>query len=80
MSSRTCCPACDSESVGWYGTRCTCKTCQRMTFNSHTPCIWCGGKDIEVIYGKATCGDCGWEGDPYDLIEWPDGEDEEETA
>lgn len=74
------CPQCGSESVG--GNRCEinhCNECHRFAFNTREMCFWCKGTDITHDPARPmTCGDCDWEGDPYDSLceEWVDDDEE----
>lgn len=64
------CPQCGSESVG--GNRCEinhCNACHKFLWNTKDRCHWCKSTDIKHDPARPmTCGDCDWEGDPYDSL------------
>ena len=41
-------------------------------------CPNCDSTDVGWTQGHASCSECGWEGDPYDMIDWGDDEEDEE--
>ncbi len=42
-------------------------------------CPNCDSTAVDWMPGEANCIECGWTGSPYDLIEWPDDENNEDN-
>jgi len=66
------CPSCGSESVSWRGSYHECKKCK--AWHHYNPCFMCGHPETVYHESWARCCDCEWSGDPYDLMEWDNGE------
>ncbi len=76
------CPQCGSDSVG--GNRCEinhCNDCRKSLWNTKESCHWCNSTNITHEPARLmTCGECDWEGNPYDSLceQWVDEEDKNE--
>lgn len=61
------CPNCLSRDVHWRGDYVICNSCKGL--GHHMICIYCKHTEVTHYPSHASCSECGWTGDPYDLNE-----------